>query len=208
MKVAIIGTAGRRDDAQKLSGQTFQNMVEAAADLINRLIEEKGVEELTLISGGAAWADHVAVKLMLKPEGLKIKPKLRLHMPCHFRTKPYPGFLDTKVRDFRKNPGGIANYYHEKFANQLYASRYATLREIAKAAEAGAELVEKAFGMMERNSQVAKEADTLLAITFGENGRVKDGGTADTVKKFFAKGKTEAYHHDLNCGQTFPALCP
>jgi hypothetical protein len=52
---------------------------------------------------------------------------------------------------------------------------------------------------MERNTKVAEEADIILAMTFGTGAYIKDGGTADTVRKYFAiSGHNVGYHYDLN----------
>ena len=68
--LAVIGFSGRKVKLQKLTPQTFQKM-EA------RVMQERPSK---LVSGGSAWADHVAVSLFLqrKVEGLE------LHLPCQF----------------------------------------------------------------------------------------------------------------------------
>lgn len=52
-------------------------------------------------------------------------------------------------------------------------------------------------GFKDRNSKVADVADCFIAMTFGEGAVVKDGGTADTVKKIQARG-IKGYHFNLN----------
>jgi hypothetical protein len=57
--LAIIGTAGRQGDAENLTKHHWFKMIGAALKVIQ-------LENITaLISGGAAWADHVAVHLHL-----------------------------------------------------------------------------------------------------------------------------------------------
>lgn len=55
--LAIIGTAGRGDDAKKLTIDHWNEMVKVAEEIAKF---EKATD---LVSGGAAWADHVAVQL-------------------------------------------------------------------------------------------------------------------------------------------------
>lgn len=52
-------------------------------------------------------------------------------------------------------------------------------------------------GFKDRNSKVAGEADVFLAMTFGCKNQVRNGGTADTVRKMRGRG-ISGYHLDLN----------
>lgn len=56
-------------------------------------------------------------------------------------------------------------------------------------------------GFHDRNSLVSDRADAIFACTFGNKTELKDGGTADTWRKFReAKPGAPAYHLDLtNC---------
>src|SRR5690606_1280513 len=73
--IAIIGTAGRGDDAAKLGPALFAAMVRDAAERVAAFPDPR------LVSGGAAWADHVAVKLFLEGK----VAGLTLHLPAEFR---------------------------------------------------------------------------------------------------------------------------
>jgi hypothetical protein len=199
MKLAIIGTAGRKDDAKKLSANSMKIMKKAVITFLKEHAPKD--QKVQLVSGGAAWADHVAVQLFLNYPN---RTKLKLHLPCKFRAELHPGYLDTKEFNFRTNPGGTCNYYHQKCGNQVYASKYATLKEIEKAINAGAD-VEITHGLHARNSKVAQEADWLIAFTFGNGAQLKPGGTQDTVNKFKALEKTKAFHFDLNSNTMHPA---
>jgi hypothetical protein len=59
-------------------------------------------------------------------------------------------------------------------------------------------------GFKARNSDVANEADALLAFTFGLGPVLKEGGTSDTWCKFLMRrtlpgaGDLPAYHYCLN----------
>lgn len=131
------------------------------------LIQAEGIDES--ISGGAAWSDHVAIELA--PE-----------TPTTIWLPAFPRDLDT------------AAYYHRKFSQAIGRETY---REIQMAADAGHAKIHSFGGFKDRNSKVADAAHTFLAITFGRGANVQDGGTADTVRKMRAAGKT-GFHFDLN----------
>ena len=65
-------------------------------------------QEVTLVSGGAAWSDHVAVSLY-KYNGYK---DIIVWSPCKFTDT---GFLDNGQYSWTVNPGKTANTYHAKF---------------------------------------------------------------------------------------------
>jgi hypothetical protein len=69
MKAVIIGTAGR-SHKELLTDKTWPNMVAKARELV-----PKGAMG---ISGGAAWADHIAVELYR----LGHLSQLMLHLPA------------------------------------------------------------------------------------------------------------------------------
>jgi plasmid maintenance system antidote protein VapI len=160
--LAIIGTAGRQEDAKKLTKNHWRKMVAAA----KRVVE---LEEITdLVSGGAAWADHVAV-----------------HLARNWQI-PAEIWLPAKERDLQ-----TAKYYHSKFSNVL---GYDTWAEISSHKN----LCLNGFGgFKERNTEVAQRANVFIAMTFGEGKKVKDGGTLDTVNKMQKRG-INGYHLDLN----------
>lgn len=183
MNFGIIGTSGRREDKFKLNKHLYKKMTLTAYGLLQKLSPD------SLISGGAAWADFVAVKLFVNC----YCPKITLHIPCNWDyTKKQ--FLDLGNFDFKTNPGGTANYYHRHF-QQVTGEN--SLLEIQKAIDYGANII-ITNGFMARNTKVANESDVLLAMTFGNKEFVKDGGTSDTVKKFLNKsGVNTGYHFDL-----------
>lgn len=54
--LAIIGTAGRKDDYSKLTAHHYQQMILAAKKVIE-------LEKVThLVSGGAAWSDNIVLE--------------------------------------------------------------------------------------------------------------------------------------------------
>jgi hypothetical protein len=127
----------------------------------------------SLVSGGAAWADHVAIGLT---------NKLFPSIPCHVWLPEYAKDLD------------IARYYHRKFSAVLGYDTWNELRDTCRDKRATFTMFK---GFKDRNTKVAEAADVFLAITFGDGPRVKDGGTADTVGKLRAR-QVPGYHLDLN----------
>jgi len=197
---AIVGTAGRKDDAAKLSRKHFEAMCLVAEGLLEQFAES-GYPITTLVSGGAAWADHVAVKLFLD----KKVPHLRIFMPCEFEGGTYH---DTGVRNPHENPGGTANYYHKKFQT---ATNINSLTQLQIAKAEGAELI-NGKNFHARNALVAK-SDFILACTFGNGPEVKEGGTADTIRKYLDRVRKEgifdkSFHYDLKEGKVHVGCVP
>ncbi|MBK1669081.1 hypothetical protein CKO28_13665 [Rhodovibrio sodomensis] len=190
-RIAIIGTAGRKDDGARLTRHVWEQMLADArqqlADI--QVIEGADPATTTLVSGGAAYADHLAVKLYR--EGLAAD--LELHLPAELSDN---GFVEDPARG-RMDAGRVANYYHGQFKSRTGVDGLAELR----AAAASGARVEVTHGFKERNTKVANSADVLLAYTFGGGREItsavpgelayadataaglKDGGTADTFGK-------------------------
>lgn len=194
--LAIIGTAGRKDDAKKLSKKHFEAMCLVASGLLEQ-INESNYPITHLVSGGAAWADHVAVRLFMD----KKAPGLRIFMPAEWEDGSYH---DNGNKDAFENPGGTANYYHQLFQR---ATGINSLTEILIAKTHGAELIPVLRGFHARNTLVAK-SDFLLACTFGQERMVKNGGTADTVRKYLDRVRKEgifdkSFHYDLTTGNIY-----
>lgn len=185
MILAIIGTAGRREDGPKLTRDTYIAMSKAVREVYGHYSFHG------IVSGGAAWTDHLAVRMYLKD----LTPELILHLPCEWDKKK-KRFKDTGVIDFKANPGGTANYYHDKFGPIVGID---SLQDIHDAIKKGAKVI-VTQGFMERNTKVAEDASAVLAMTFGQGAYIKDGGTADTVKKYFNRPIEPhiGYHFDLN----------
>ena len=185
--MGIIGTAGRRDDGQRMTQSLWENMLAHAIDTVESWKPD------TLVSGGAAWADHIAVALYR--EGLV--QNLRLYLPAEFQSSKFV------APPHYRHPGSVANYYHSMMSRKLQVS---TLRELQLAIDHGAE-VQVIPGFKSRNTYVANDSDYLLAFTFGTHSGLyapadagyvnhkaaglKDGGTADTWDK--AQGRIKEH---------------
>lgn len=163
-KIAIIGTAGR-DKTKPMTKELWSWMVAHAKAHIP--------EHSHLISGGAAWADHLAVWLFIQGHA----DQLTLHLPAPMETEfigPY------------KSAASAANYYHKLFSARIGID---TLDEIVtvsglpgchgtvQPAQAGY------GGMFARNALIAHDAEAMLAYTFGDGKIPADGGTLDTWNK-------------------------
>jgi|FAXJ01.1.fsa_nt_gi hypothetical protein len=188
--LAIIGTAGRKDDAKRLTTHHFKAMCLVAEGLIEQ-INESNYPITHLVSGGAAWTDHVAVRLFLD----KKAPGLRIFMPAAWDGGSYH---DNGKQDAYENPGGTANHYHKLFQNSTGIN---SLSDILIAQVHGAELIPVLRGFYARNALVAK-SDFILACTFGDGKMVKEGGTADTIRKYLARVRKDgifdkSFHYDL-----------
>ena len=159
--VAIIGTAGRDKD-KPMTTHLWERMV---ADAKQRVRPDD-----TLVSGGAAWADHLAVRLYLDGD---VK-HLVLHLPAPF--------VDGKFQGERESAASAANYYHDMFRRNAGVDGLADLAAaVAKGAKVTEQPVAKGYGaMFARNALVAKQADAVVAYTFGEGDTPADGGTKDT----------------------------
>lgn len=168
--LAIIGTAGRGEDAKKLTINHWRRMCDAG----RKIYELENC--CSLVSGGAAYADHVAVEI-------------------GYYSIPTTIWLPKKESDIE-----TAKYYHKKFSEVVGYNTWQqlTITDVAPPWEDIIEPNIQSFGgFKDRNTKVAEQADVFLAMTFGDREKVKDGGTADTVVKMQSRG-IEGYHLDLN----------
>lgn len=160
--LAIIGTAGRRDDRWKLSSASFTRMCEAAKGLWTRLQMDEAV------SGGAAWGDHVLVALVL--DGVIPADRVTLHLPAPMNVHGFHGYG-------RQSPGGIANHYHAAFSRCIKQDSLAQIRTVMGMGVKG---IVYPAGMKARNAGIAMACngldDAMLAFTFGT-------GTPWTIKE-------------------------
>lgn len=152
MKLAIIGTAGRREDRPKLTLHHWKRMCDAAKAVID-------VENVTsLVSGGAAWADHVAVEISVE---------YRMQGTIWLPADP----VDLS----------ITKHHHRNF------SRVRGLDTWEEVENSGLDTY-RYGSFKHRNAKVAAEADLFLAMTFGEGPHIKTGGTAHTARLMISRG--------------------
>lgn len=175
MKIAIIGTAGRKEDGAKLNKDVYTKMVRDAEQQLITLQEEHVRDKpngyqynLDLVSGGSAWADHIAVSLYL----MDLADSLTLYFPCGWHQGSFEGIEITRNNQTART----ANYYHSLFSKKMGKN---TLLGIQRAIDKGATYHEISGGFFARNLLVGK-VDVLLAYTFGEGEVPKPGGTKHT----------------------------
>jgi|688.fasta_scaffold1071164_1 hypothetical protein len=175
IKVSIIGSAGRKEDANFITKELYEKLLEKVEYVI--LTEWKlDYKNITLVSGGAAFCDHLAVSLFNKyPDTFK---GLIEYIPCKivFEKNMYE---DTGVYDWRSNPGNTTNYYHKNFSKRVGFDSLKQLCELSSNNKVVFDTEEKGFHS--RNTQVAK-SDYMIAITRGETDPAS-GGTKDTWDK-------------------------
>ena len=126
VSVAIIGTAGRGVDVVSLlNHQMFRKMCESAANII--LNDWKlDPAKVTLVSGGSAWSDHVAVDLFLNDKRFETS-KLLLWLPCKIGIGHT--FCDEKSWH---TCGRLLNELHSRFTVHLGRSSLLDIRNASK----------------------------------------------------------------------------
>ena len=161
-KIAVIGTAGR-DKTIPMTHRLWQWMLD---DIASRVKWDDH-----LVSGGAAWADHLAIAMFLEGH---VKT-LTLHLPAPYVNGVFIGPY--------KSAASAANFYHRKFGNEIETN---TLGEIEQAGNmehchGSFEPAAEGYGaMFNRNKKVAASAELVLAYTFGTGDQPADGGTKNT----------------------------
>lgn len=170
-RVAIIGTAGR-DKSKPMNLALWDAMV---ADLKFRLAPGD-----VLISGGAAWADHLAVHAYLKGWCTR----LELYLPA-----PFP---DGRYQGPAQSAASAANYYHDLFSRACHLDSLAQLKKaVVTGAKATAQPPRAGYSaMFARNRQVAAACTAVVAYTFGEGEQPAEGGTLDTWRQINATDRT------------------
>jgi hypothetical protein len=192
--LGVIGTAGRKE---RMTKEHFVFMVERTKKAIAAIKEATGAEAVRLVSGGAAWSDHVAVSLFIKGDVQAVS----LHLGAQFETD---GFTVKQAND----AGDLLNKYHRQFSLAMTGGKSAghSLSTIGNLVnqyyqDPRDERIQFTFqngeikGLFDRNTLIAKDSDFLIAFTFGEKGPI--GGTKDTYDKYLAMGKKNARHVSL-----------
>ncbi len=177
--LAVIGTAGRGSDAQKLTVAHYRMMCVIAQTVATM------TNATRLVSGGSSWSDHTAVSLYLEDTS---KFRLSLHLPAPFILKhPLPQF-DHTVSDGRR-----LNELHQKFHETTGIDPFMQLTKcVANSSPGGTcDIKVNSGGFKARNVDVANEADVLLAFTFSGGALPADGGTAHTWGLFKDRAQRE-----------------
>ena len=171
IRVGIIGTAGRKEDGAKMNKDVYLAMVNDAKWQLERL--KLTPADITLISGGAAWSDHIAISLYL----LDLVSNLNLHFPAFWTGGMFAGDRTAET----------ANLYHKQMSEKLGGN---TLRGLDKAIVKGA-IVKVTSGFKPRDLQIAQQSEVLIAYTWHNADHPKPkSGTAYTWKECNAYVKT------------------
>lgn len=170
VRVAIVGTAGRKGDGPKMSRALYGAMLREAWDFLCEEFED--FTQVKLVSGGAAWADHVAVSLYrLGQQRNRPFAGLELHFPCPFINSRFVGYTPKQSR-----VASVAMHYHRIFSTKVNVG---SLRSLQRAIDEEDVEYTVSEGFFARNSKVA-DCDVILAFTWGEGTLPKDGGTRNT----------------------------
>jgi len=178
-RVAVIGTAGRdKERAHLLSADLWDTMLEHARGQVRT--------DDHLISGGAAWADHLAVELFLEGR----VAGLTLHLPAPLNDR------GRFVGEFG-SAGGVANYYHDRFRQCTGLDGLSRIRRaLGRGAQHTTQPAAPGYEAMKaRNRLVASQCNTLLAYTWSQDSGPADGGTAQTWQM---ASHARREHVDLN----------
>jgi hypothetical protein len=165
LNFGIIGTAGRGVDGNEMSKTLYGDMYRYAQGYINKL--QLNPQDFRLVSGGAAWSDHLAVSLYLASRA----HQLRLHLPAPLDEGGYVGSTST---------ARATNKYHQEFGMAMGKNSLSTINGLNKAIAQGAEAVVTP-GFKPRDLKIARDAEALLAFTWGDGDKPKkESGTAHT----------------------------
>lgn len=182
-RVGIIGTANRIKSSRRPMGRGLYKSMVAHAESFLRTLPQCPV---WLVSGGAAWSDHVAVSLWRKREALAETGLFIMGLSLHL---PAPLVED----GYAPTPAGKrSNTLHLKFSRMINHKhgRRGSLLDLVYAASSGADVstprnpdspAREAF--FRRNDLVAATSDWLLAFTWGEDDEPVDGGTQYTWRR-------------------------
>lgn len=171
-RIGIIGSAGRTDDQPKMTTALYVNAFRHLKQLLSTLSPNP-----ELVSGGAAWIDHLAVSYYLL--NLNKVAGLRLHLPAPINEHGYYGHPDAKT----------ANRYHHHFQTVTGLQSLSILNDLPALATVH-------DGFKARNLAIATSVDVLIAFTFNSGNQPKPrSGTAHTWNHSTA---TTKIHVDLN----------
>lgn len=168
--VAICGTAGRDDDylGKFYTRALFSNILDATEHYLELLIA-RGYD-ITLISGGAPWAEHIAVKLH-QERGYP----LQLKIPAVISTEAQHGrgpFVNT-------DPGSCLNELHALFSDRAGVD---SARELYSATEDAMVSIEVFDTFHSRNKVIAESCTHMLAFTWNDSNVPKPSGTLNMWK--------------------------
>lgn len=181
--VAIIGNARKISPENE---EVFTLMCQTALLVIKNKFQ-LSMSDVVLVSGGAAWGDHVAVALFIQgmTEGKDAPKGLELYLPCNWFDAE-KGFEDSGNTDWKVNPGYLTNTLHRSFSQAIKTRN--SLQDLQTAKELGAVFNSSHRGFHNRNTAVAEACQYMIAFTMDAI-EPKNSGTADTWNKFKGPNK-------------------
>jgi hypothetical protein len=185
VRVSIIGSAGRGNDFNKLNNEMYIAAIQETKRII--IDEFKLIpNQVILVSGMAAVADHIAVKLYLEKNQSEWAG-LELHAPAHFDVLKYQ-FHDNGEKTSQKNPGARANQLHRQFSKIVKPPSLMDLTRLVKASNSitsNNKTIRIMYykGFKQRNNAVAT-SNYIIALTFSDtDAPCSESGTWDTWQK-------------------------
>lgn len=168
IRLAIIGTSGRKpQDLKQLTKEHMEWMAETVKNYIKETIQTS-YDKVILVSGGSAWADHIAVQLYLTKEFAG----LELYLPSRYDAK--------NQRYINTHEGRKLNLLHKQCQEK---TGMPVFQQLASAVTSKNCKITIQRGFLPRNTLVARNNNYLIAFTFSSTNTPSEGGTLDTWNK-------------------------
>lgn len=170
-RVAIVGSAGRGEDAARMTKAVFNAVVAKCNEIVEAELRFAKTQRkcLSLVSGGSAWVDHAAVVLFLKRAK---EMDLTLYMPCKVLSNEF---------DKTAAAGQTLNRLHKQ-CSEIVGRK--TIAELVDASTVRGSTFVVMDGFHRRNTAIATQCDILVAFSWEEGKEPKrGGGTWDTWQK-------------------------
>ena len=179
--VITIGIIGPTENEKYINTEFFEKMIIKVYDYITTIMKQYSNCQVQLISGGASWADHVAVEIFKRVHITKklVFPLsivgLVLSLPCPFSNGQ---FYDNGKYAWKVNPGRLANIKHQNFSMIIGRNTLLDITDVIQSENCKVEVYD---GFLARNTRIAN-CDILFTFS-SQNGEPTSGGTFDTWKK-------------------------
>lgn len=183
IRLAIIGTSGRSPNDLKMLTKAHMEWMVNNVKFYIREVLKISPEQIILVSGGSAWADHIAVQLYLGKEFAGIE----LYLPSRFDAK-HQRYINT-------HEGRKLNALHKQCQEK---TDYPVFQELASTVSSKKCKVTIQRGFLPRNTLVARNCDYLIAFTFSKTDTPENGGTLDTWSKTKHQNKIHFSLHQCN----------
>lgn len=183
MFIGIIGTAAR-SNKQKFNKAIWDKMCQQYLREVEALALQSD-QEIHLISGGAAWSDHVAVWAYLNGHC----DNLTLYLPSLFDIDKNRFYQE---RSYERSAANVMNYHHKNFSQTIGEN---SLEQIRLAMDKGAKCFQEGYrvslsGLFVRNDKIAQNSkDVMFAYSQDKEDEPSSSGTLYTWNKSIAPYK-------------------